>query len=112
MASTCHAYPSIFRTDRALVKMMWTVLLVIGVFCCTVLIVISILEFFSYQTTTNIQIMYESVLELPAATVCLLSQNTVSYRDKLNFYFKDLPLKSCVQQRGQGVSEKGAEQGE
>lgn len=69
--SSTHGYPRIFRTNNKLIKIMWTIFLLFSLTLCCYMISKSFLEYFQFQTTSKIEVKYETNTDLPAVTICL-----------------------------------------
>jgi hypothetical protein len=69
-ASTCHAIPNIFRTEYAVLRVMWSVLLLVSFAGCAFFCTRGFVEYFKFETTTRIEIRSERALQLPSILVC------------------------------------------
>ncbi len=68
--STGHGYPNILRTDKLVVKIVWSVLFLSSLAFCFYLVVEGFIDFMEYGVTSKIRIENQSPLTYPAITVC------------------------------------------
>jgi hypothetical protein len=68
--TTSHALPNIIRTDKPIIKLMWTLLLIAACAACSIFVRHSVVEYFRYETNSKIQIKTNSSLLFPTITLC------------------------------------------
>jgi hypothetical protein len=66
VATSVHGYPNIFRTQISAVKLFWVVLLLFSLILCFVLVGKHISDYLAYETTSRIQVIYESSIDFPS----------------------------------------------
>lgn len=77
--STVHAVPNIIRTNNNIVIILWSIFLFSSTGFCSYFILDSILEYFEYKTTINIETVFESSSEFPEIIVCNWNMFTTPY---------------------------------
>ncbi|CAF0880179.1 unnamed protein product [Brachionus calyciflorus] len=70
LSSTSHGIPNIIRSDKLAIRLMWIFFTVVSTGLCSYMIVQSIMNYFSFETTSKIQIHTEKSSILPAITIC------------------------------------------
>jgi hypothetical protein len=71
LSSAAHGLPNIIRTEHKSVRFVWLVSILLSLISCTLMIYQSFTQFFAYETTSKLDIVYDSAnLYLPALTVC------------------------------------------
>ena len=65
LASTSHGLPSVFRTERNFLKIIWLFLFIGGCVISTLLVKQSIFDYLNYSVVTNINEIYEMPIEYP-----------------------------------------------
>ncbi|CAF0874896.1 unnamed protein product [Brachionus calyciflorus] len=90
-SSTSHGIPNIIRSDNLILRVMWILFTVISTGLCGYMIVQSIMNYFSYETTSKIQINTETSSIFPAITICNLNFFTSKYSAK---FIKNLTLEA------------------
>ena len=68
--TTSHALPNIVRTDKPIIKLMWTLFLIVACAACTKYVISSFEEYFRFDTNSKIQIKTNSSLLFPTITLC------------------------------------------
>ena len=86
--STVHAIPNIIRSEKILLKIIWTVFLLISIAACSYCVTKSFTEYFSYETVSKIEVFYEEKPEFPAISMC--SRTATTYNDLKFFNDKSL----------------------
>ena len=71
--SSFHGIPNMFRTKKLFNTIIWLFCFIISATACFILIIQSIVLYFSYSHTTSIEIIYEKPLQFPAVSFCSLS---------------------------------------
>jgi hypothetical protein len=71
VASGTHGYPNLFRTEHTAIRIVWLVAILGSVATCSYLVVDCFIEYFAFETTSKIEVIYESFSTMPAITVCL-----------------------------------------
>ena len=85
VASSCHGLPNIFKNERILSKVMWTLFFLASWSYCLYSIIKSINAYLNWDVITNIDIIQEIPAEFPAVTICNLNAFASDYgRDYLN----------------------------
>ena len=69
-SSTIHGLPSITKNPYVVIKIMWIIFLSLSTGYCSYSIYVCIMQFFSYQTVTQIDIRYETKMEFPIVKIC------------------------------------------
>ncbi|CAF1045883.1 unnamed protein product [Brachionus calyciflorus] len=79
LSSTSHGIPNIIRSDNLILRVMWILFTFISTGLCGYMIVQSIMNYFSFETTSKIQIHTETSSIFPAITICNLNFFTSEY---------------------------------
>jgi len=69
-ASSLAYLTSPFRSKRLLIKIIWSLFLLIFLFLSIYYVILNILDFLKYETTTSIQTIYEQQPEFPTVSFC------------------------------------------
>jgi hypothetical protein len=77
--STLHALPNVCRSENKTGKIIWILLFLVSCSFCFVLVVLSFLEYLSYDVNTKIRINAVSELEFPVVTLCNMGVFTTEY---------------------------------
>ncbi len=65
-----HGYPNVIRSEKRMIKLVW-IFFMAGLFgVCFYLIVQSFIEYFRYETSSKVELVYDAYLELPAISIC------------------------------------------
>ena len=59
-----------FRSKRLLIKIIWSLFLLIFLFGSIHYVILNILDYLKYETTTSIQTIYEQEPEFPTISFC------------------------------------------
>ncbi|RNA38831.1 amiloride-sensitive sodium channel subunit gamma-like [Brachionus plicatilis] len=70
LSSTGHGFPNIIRSEKWPFKILWILSTLVSIGLCSLLIIQSILLYFSYEVTTKIRVISEFKSEFPTITVC------------------------------------------
>lgn len=70
LVSTIHAIPNIIRTNRILIKLMWSICLLVSIGYCFFLVFQSISNYFEYEVVTKISVVHEIPTLFPAVSIC------------------------------------------
>ena len=90
LSTTIHGLPNIFRSERILLKIMWTLCLLGFSSYCFFSIFKSVNSYLNHEVVTNIDIIKENPTEFPAVTICNLNLFVTDYAlDKLKKFKKD-----------------------
>ncbi|CAF0980970.1 unnamed protein product [Brachionus calyciflorus] len=89
LSSTSHGIPNIIRSDKLAIRLMWIFFTVMSTGLCSYMIVQSIMNYFSYETTSKIQIHTETSPIFPAITICNTNFFTSEYSTE---FIKNLSL--------------------
>lgn len=65
-----HGYPSIFRTNNKLLKLVWTLSFITAILACSYLNIQSLIQYFEYQVNSRIQTVYETSMAMPGFSIC------------------------------------------
>ena len=97
LASTCHGIPSITRTDLTILKVLWTVSVLIASVFCSYFIVKSVNDYLEFDYFTKTMIIQERPMPFPAFTVCdPYPRSNVSFvLEKSLFYCKYNSIHDC-----------------
>ncbi|CAF0924898.1 unnamed protein product [Brachionus calyciflorus] len=89
LSSTSHGIPNIIRSDKLAIRLMWIFFAVVSTGLCSYMIVQSIMNYFSFETTSKIQIHTEKSSIFPAITICNSNYFTSEYSAQFikNFTF-------------------------
>ena len=79
LSTTIHGIPNIFRAERILLKIMWTLCLLGSSSYCFFSICKSFNSYFNREVVTNINIIKEKPTEFPAVTFCNLNPFVTDY---------------------------------
>jgi hypothetical protein len=69
-ASSLAYLTSPFRSKRILIKILWSLFLLIFLFLSIYYVILNILDYLKYETTTSIQTIYEQEPEFPTISFC------------------------------------------
>ena len=69
-SSSCY-YSHVFRANKIVIKVIWTVAFIVTLAVCSFFISGSLMEFFTFETTSKIELKSEPYIEMPAITICL-----------------------------------------
>ena len=83
LSSTSHGLPNIFKSNRLLLKIMWTFFLLVSLSYCSFSIIKSINSYYSWEYVTNIDIIQEVPTEFPAISICNLNIYVTDYAKSL-----------------------------
>jgi hypothetical protein len=72
LASTSHGLPSVFRTDKICLKLMWLCLFIFGTSFGVYTVIETIKTYLNYEIVTNIQVINEIPTAFPAVTFYFL----------------------------------------
>ncbi|CAF0715638.1 unnamed protein product [Brachionus calyciflorus] len=93
--STSHGIPSIIRSDKLAIRLMWIIFTIISTGLCGFMIVQSILNYFSFETTSKIQVITETNAIFPTVTICNTNYFTTKYSAEfINNLSLEIPLGS------------------
>ena len=59
-----------FRSKRLLIKIIWSLFILIFLFGSIYYVILNIIDYLKYETTTSIQTIYEQESEFPAISIC------------------------------------------
>jgi len=68
--SKFHGLSNIFANRTWLTRILWSLLFLTSTCLCSFLIYQSLLNYFSYNYTTNIDLIYEPIVPFPAVSIC------------------------------------------
>ena len=68
--SSCHGLPNIIRTQRYLIKIIWSLAFLTSLVYSVISIVNTINDFLNYDVVVNMELVQDFDLEFPAVTVC------------------------------------------
>ncbi|CAF0813633.1 unnamed protein product [Brachionus calyciflorus] len=83
MSSTSHGIPNIIRSDKLSLRLMWIFFTLISTGLCSYMIVESFIIYFSFETTSKIQIITETISTFPVITIC----NTIFFTNDYSAKF-------------------------
>ncbi|CAF0991111.1 unnamed protein product, partial [Brachionus calyciflorus] len=89
LSSTSHGIPNIIRSDNSALRFMWISFTIISSGLCSYMIVQSIINYLSFETTSKNQIHTETSSIFPAITICNLNFFTSEYSAQ---FIKNLTL--------------------
>jgi hypothetical protein len=69
-SSSSHGFPNLARAEKILVKIIWAFSLLVATALCGILCVQSFIEYFQFETTSKIDVIYESYHKFPLVSVC------------------------------------------
>ena len=78
-SSSIHAVPNIIRNDNLIIKFIWFLCFIISTSVCVWFIIIGLNDFFKFDVTTKIDVVYKSEIIFPVISICNLNQFTTSY---------------------------------
>jgi hypothetical protein len=78
-----------FRSQRLLIKILWSLFLLIFFFLSTYYVVLNILDYLKYETTTSIQTIYEQESEFPTISFCSRNESNFCI-EKFDFWFNNI----------------------
>ena len=79
LSSTCHGIPSVFRTKRLCLKIMWIIFFIGCSSFCIYSINNSIMSFLDYEVVTKIELIPENPTQFPTVTLCNLNAKNSKY---------------------------------
>jgi hypothetical protein len=68
--STSHGLPSIIRTKRIQLKLMWLLFFILSTCACSFLVARMILAYFKFEVISQITVIHESPAAFPTVTIC------------------------------------------
>ncbi len=77
-----------FRSKRLLIKIIWSLFLVLFLFGSNYYVILSILDYLKYETTTSIQTIYEQEAEFPTISICSRYESAAEIKI-LDFWFNN-----------------------
>ena len=77
LGSTSHGIPNIFRNEKTCLKLMWLLLLLLGISTGIYTVINSINNYFNYDVVTSINVINEIPTEFPAVTFFIRRNNKV-----------------------------------
>jgi hypothetical protein len=80
-----------FRSKRFLIKIIWSLFLVLFLFLSIHYVILNILDYLKYETTTSIQTIYEQEPEFPTISICSRIDSNFEIKI-LDFWFNNLEL--------------------
>ncbi|CAF0936619.1 unnamed protein product [Brachionus calyciflorus] len=79
LSSTSHGIPNIIRSDKLGLRLIWIISTIISTGLCSYMIVQGFINYFSFETTSKIQVYTETSSIFPAITICNLNYFTTEY---------------------------------
>ncbi|CAF1053668.1 unnamed protein product [Brachionus calyciflorus] len=79
LSSTSHGLPNIIRSETVSIRLMWIIFTIISTGLCAFMIVESIMNYLSYETTSKIRVLSESTYPFPVITACNANYLTTEY---------------------------------
>ena len=79
LSSSIIGIPNIFRNDKILLKIIWTLSLLSSSCYCFYTMVASINSYYNWNVVTNIKVIHEIPTEFPAITLCNLNPLVTDY---------------------------------
>jgi hypothetical protein len=73
--TTYHGYSKVFKTNLLSLKLFWSALLTFSLGMSTVLVARNITDYLKYETTSKIQIIHESPMDIPVITYFMLKHH-------------------------------------
>jgi hypothetical protein len=88
--STSHGYPNLFRTDKTIIKYMWSVFLLFFVAASSYFVINNILDYLKFEATSKIRVVSQMELAFPAVSICssYMFQNNQKSSEFLVDYFR------------------------
>jgi len=78
-----------FRSKRLLIKILWSLFMLIFLFLSIYYVILNILDYLKYDTITSIQTIYESESEFPTISICSHFESTMDVT-VLYFWFNNI----------------------
>jgi hypothetical protein len=75
-----------FRSKRLLIKILWSLFILMFVFLSIYYVILNIIDYLKYDTITSIQTIYESESEFPTVSICSQFETKLDVKI-LNFWF-------------------------
>ena len=96
LVSTSHGLPSVFRTDKICLKLMWLCLFIFGTSFGVYTVIETIKTYLNYEIVTNIQVINEIPTAFPAVTFYFLKNNKFNLLNNsiLKCYFNKIRCNS------------------
>lgn len=78
-ATSIHGIPSIIRTKRNRIRILWILFFLASFALCSYLVIQSILDYLKYEVTTKIRTIYEFPGKFPIVTICNSNPFTTNF---------------------------------
>ena len=75
-----------FRSKRFLIKILWSLFILMFLFLSIYYVILNILDYLKYETTTSIQTIYEQESEFPTISICSQHESKLNIK-VLEFWF-------------------------
>lgn len=82
LATTCHGYPNIFKTDILVVKVIWVVCCLASASSCIWMIARSVEIYLEFGVTTTIRVVDQTPMTFPTVTVCTTNPFQTAFAEK------------------------------
>jgi hypothetical protein len=76
--TTSHGLPNIVRSNNLVIKIMWILFFLASLTYCSYVIIVSLIDYFKYQTVVSTTYVKETPTMFPAVTLCNLSMLLIS----------------------------------
>jgi hypothetical protein len=70
LQSTLHGFSNVIDTNRTTVRIMWLICILTSIGLCSFLTINSFVEYFKYETSSNIEITYDTYTTFPSINLC------------------------------------------
>jgi hypothetical protein len=74
-----HGVPKIFTSKKKFIKLVWSLICLLSASYLVRLLIMTISEYLAFKVVTNINIVRNNALELPAVKICSLNPTTKNY---------------------------------
>jgi len=79
-----------FRSKRLIIKIIWSLFMLILFFISLYYVIINILDFLKYETVTSIKTIYEKESEFPTISICSLYEKSNFNIKIIDFWFNNI----------------------
>jgi hypothetical protein len=76
-----------FRSKRLLIKILWSLFILMFIFFSIYYVILSIIDYLQYDTSTSIYTIYEQESEFPTISICSQAEAKVDRREIIYFWF-------------------------
>ena len=78
--TTMHGLPNLVSSERFFVKVMWFVVILMGISATTYIIFNCLIDYMNWNVVTTIDVRRENTMVFPAVTLCFREEVWIEYR--------------------------------